>query len=179
MIHQEREYSMAKKLIVIIGPNGVGKTTTASEFRNCCTNSAYIDAEWCRCINPFYPLTDATCELVINNMFCLLKNHLLCRDINTIVFPYGFHGGRKENFEIVIQRLQKEGIEFELQYIILKCSYDENVRRAKQDNRDEERVQRGMKNTFEFYDNYDYPVIDTTELEPRQVVQQMIKVLKL
>jgi len=170
---------MPKKLIVIIGSNGVGKTTTASEFRNQCANSAYIDAEWCRCINPFYPLTDATHELVINNMFCLLKNHLLCRDINTIVFPYSFHGGRKEDFELVIQLLQEEKIKFELQYIILKCSYEENVRRARQDNRNEERVQRGMKNTFGFYDNYDYPVIDTTELEPRQVVRQMIKVLRL
>ncbi len=81
-----------------------------------------------------------------------------------MVFSYSFHGGRKENFELVLQRLQEEGIEFELQYIILKCSYEEKVRRARQDCRDEERIQRGMKNTFEFYDNYDYPVIDTTEL---------------
>lgn len=170
---------MLKKLIVIIGPNGVGKTTTASEFRNRCSNSAYIDAEWCRCINPFYPLTDATRELVINNIFCLLKNHLLCQDINTIVFPYSFHGGRKENFDIVIQRLRDEGIEFELRFVILKCSYDENVRRARKDRRDEERVQRGMKNTFEFYDNYDYPVIDTTDLEPRQVVEKIMQIMNL
>lgn len=106
------------------------------------------------------------------------KNHLLCRDIITIVFPYSFHGERKENFELVVQRLQ-EGIEFELQYIILKCSYEENVKRARQDNRDEERVQRGMENTFEYYDNYDYPVIDTTELKPKQVVRQIIKLISV
>lgn len=170
---------MLKKLIVIIGPNAVGKTTAASEFRNRCSNSAYIDAEWCRCINPFSPLTVATRELVINNMYCLLKNHLLCPDIKVIVFPYSFHGGRKENFELVIQRLKDEGIGFELKYVILKCSFEENVRRARKDKRDEERVQRGMQNTFDFYDHYDYPVIDTTELEPGQVVEKIMQIMNL
>lgn len=95
------------------------------------------------------------------------------------MFPYAFHEGRKEIFDLVVQRLREEGIEFELKIIILKCSYEENIRRGKTDKRDEERIQRGMKNTFEFYDNYDYPVIDTTDLEPRQVVEQIIQMMEL
>lgn len=112
-------------------------------------------------------------------MFDLFKNHLLCQDINMIVFPYAFHGSRKEIFDLVIQRLKNAKIEFELKFIILKCSYEENIRRALQDNRDEERIQRGMRNTFTFYDNYNYPVINTTELEPKKVVQEIFKVLNL
>lgn len=170
---------MMKRVIVIIGPNGVGKTTTAIEFLNLCPNSAYIDADWCRCINPFYPMTKATRELFINNMFDLFKNHLLCQDINQIVFSYAFHGGRKEVFDLVIQRLKDSKIEFELKLIILKCSYEENIRRLIKDDRDEERIKRGMQNTFTFYDDYEYPVIDTTDLEPKQVVHEMFKLLNL
>ena len=170
---------MSKRLIAIIGPNAVGKTTTASELRNRCPNSAYIDADWCRCINPFSPLTIATRELVINNMYCLLRNHLLCLDINVVAFPYGFHGGRKEIFELVIQRLKDDGIKFELNFVILKCSFEENVRRARKDKRDEERIQRGMENTFEFYDQYDYLMIDTTELKLEQVVEKIKQMMNL
>lgn len=170
---------MLKRIIVIIGPNGVGKTTTANEFLKLCSNSAYIDADWCRCVNPFYPVTEATRELFINNMFDLFINHLLCQDVNYIVFPYAFHGGRKEVFDLVIQRLKDTKMKFELKFVVLKCSYEENIRRAIKDNRDEDRIQRGMKNTFTFYDNYNAPIIDTTELEPKQVVQEIFKVLNL
>lgn len=170
---------MSTKLIVIIGPNGVGKTTTASEFRHRTPNSAYVDAEWCRCINPFTPLTEATKELVTSNIFCLLRNSLMCPDIHTVVFPYSLHGGRKEIFDSVIQRLHKESLVFELKMVILKCAYEENVRRARADKRDEERVQRGMKQTFSFYDDYEYPMIDTTHMSPEQVVEQIKLILDL
>ena len=42
-----------KKLIVILGPNGVGKTTAAKAFLDKYTKCAYVDADWCRSINPF------------------------------------------------------------------------------------------------------------------------------
>lgn len=166
---------MSKKLIVIIGPNGVGKTTTAIVFKDSCPRSAYIDADWCRSINPFHPLTEATKELVISNIFCLMKNHLLCADIETIVFPYAFHGERKEIFDAVIARLREADITFDLKIVILKCSYEENVRRAREDKRDEERIQRGMRLTHEFYDNYEYPMIDTTDLTPEEVAECVMK----
>lgn len=42
-----------KKLILIIGPNGVGKTTTAKILLQKLSKCAYVDADWCRVINPF------------------------------------------------------------------------------------------------------------------------------
>ena len=43
----------------------------------------------------------------------------------------------------------------------------------------EERVQRGMKNTFDFYEQYDYPVIDTTVLEPGEMVEKAMQIANL
>ena len=42
-----------KTLLTILGPNGVGKSTTAEEIINKYANTAYVDSDWCRVMNPF------------------------------------------------------------------------------------------------------------------------------
>lgn len=165
-----------KKLIVIVGPNGVGKTTAAKAFLEEHTGCAYVDADWCRAVNPF-PFTPATKRAAMENMYCMFRNYLLCEDIDKIVFPYAFHGDRKEIFDDVIDRLKGNGIEFEAFCIVLKCSMQENLKRCKQDGREPERIERGMKNTFRFYDEFSYPSIITTDLTPGEVAEQIAALL--
>ena len=161
-----------KKVVVLIGPNGVGKSTTAETFMQQHAKCAYIDSDACRAINPF-PLTPATKKVVIENIYCLFRNYLLCTEIEIIVFPYGFHGERKEIFDTVMKRLINDGITFEMITIVLKCSLEENMKRATADGRDKERIERGIKNTFNFYDEYNEPSIDTTNLSPEEVVNKI------
>ena len=165
---------MSKRLITIVGANGVGKTTTSNSLLQMCPNSAYVDADWCRAINPFQ-FTEATKKTVTDNIFCLFKNYLSCDDIETVIFPYGFHGERKPIYDEVIRRLRDEGIVFAEHMVILKCEYEENKKRCIKDNRDNERIERGMKNTFNFYDELEYPTIDTTFMSPGQVSQKIIE----
>lgn len=167
-----------KKLILILGANGVGKSTTAEMLLQKLFKCAYIDADWCRAINPF-PFTDAPRTAVSNNIYSLFKNYLLCDDIEFIVFPYGFHGERKQLFEQVLSRLEQEGIVFELCPIILKCCKEENIKRALKDGRNRERIERGIRNTFSFYDEYTYPSIDITYLEPNEVAEKIVNILRL
>jgi adenylate kinase family enzyme len=42
-----------KQLIIIIGPNGVGKSTTAKKIVEQFEKTAYVDSDWCRVMNPF------------------------------------------------------------------------------------------------------------------------------
>ena len=42
--------------------------------------------------------------------------------------------------------------------------------------REENRIKRAIDNTFYFYDRYDYPTIDTTELEIDQVADRIAEV---
>ena len=167
-----------KKLILILGANGVGKSTTAEILLQKLSKCAYIDADWCRAINPF-PFTDTTRIAVSNNIYSLFKNYLLCEDIEFIIFPYGFHGERKQLFEQILSRLGQEGIVFKLCPIILKCSKEENIKRAVKDGRDSERIERGIRNTFAFYEKYTYPSIDTTHLEPNEVAEKIVNILRL
>ena len=166
-----------KKLIVILGSNGVGKSTTAKAFLDKYTKCAYVDADWCRAINPF-PFTPATKRAVMENIYCIFRNYLLCEDIDKIVFPYGFHGERKNIFDSVICKLKEDGIEFELFLIVLKCSMEENIKRCERDRRETERIERGMKNTFHFYDDFQYPKIITTELSPEEVAEKIAAIIK-
>ncbi len=165
-----------KKVILIIGSNAVGKSTTAKQLLNKLPNSAYIDADSLRAINPFQ-FTDGTKEAVIKNIYCVLCNYLLCKDIETIIFPYSLHGERNEIWEQVLEQIKAASIELNLIPIILKCSKEENIRRAKLDNRGNERIERGMKNTFDFYDGFSYPVIDTTDLNVEEVVEKIMEML--
>ena len=167
-----------KQLIVIVGPNAVEKSTTAEKIVELCPQSAFIDSDWCRVINPF-PLTDVTKETVIENMCSLLRNYLVCKEISTIVFVYSWHGERKEMYDRVIKQLRDNEIEFQENIVILKCSEAENRRRAIADNRDAEQVERGIRNTFSFYDEYDYPCVDTTDMTVMEAVGRVCEVAKL
>lgn len=167
-----------KKIILILGANSVGKSTTAHIILHKLSKCAFIDAEWCRAINPF-PFTAATKIAVSDNIYCLFRNYLLCEDIEFIVFPYGFHGERREIFERVLSRLKQDGIAFTLCPIILACSWEENIKRATRDGRERERIERGMKNTFAFYESYPYPKIDTTHMQPEAVAEKVLDLYKL
>lgn len=128
-----------KKLIVILGPNGVGKSTTAKTFLERNAGCAYVDA---------------------------------------IVFPYAFHGERKEIFDAVIGRLKEDGIDFKVFTIVLRCSLEENRRRCELDGRDVERTERGIKNTFHFYYSFDGPTITTTDLSPEEVAGRIAEMIE-
>ena len=161
-----------KQLIVIIGANAVGKSSTAKKIIEQYQRSAFVDSDWCRVINTFI-LTDITKETVSENIYCLLHNYLICEEISTVIFTYGWHGGRKEIYDRVIERLRNDGTEFQEKIIILKCSESENKRRALADDRGINRVERGIKNTFSLYDEFDYPCIDTTKMTVMEVAEQV------
>ena len=163
-----------KQLIVIIGPNGVGKSTTAKAYVDHYTQTAYVDSDWCRVMNPF-DFTETTIQTITANIYCLLRNYLTCDNIQSIIFTYGWHGPRKEIYDNVIARLRQGNIDFNEVIIILKCSKDENVIRSIKDGRDETRINRGIEMTFSFYDDYDYPFIDTTNMTPSQVAKEIYK----
>jgi len=169
---------MKKRLILILGPNGVGKTTTAWAILDKLTRCAMVDADWLRVMNPF-ALTAQTKETVIQNIYSLFYHYFACSEIDCVVFPYAFHGDRREMFEEVIRRLRQTEADFEVSPVVLKCDYEENVRRARKDGRDEARIARGMKNTFAFYDDLPYPKVDTTHLDANQAAQAVQEAIGL
>ena len=165
-----------KQLIVLIGPNGVGKSTTARQLVEECDRVAYVDSDWCRVMNPF-TFSKIKKETITENIYCLLRNYLLCNDINTVIFTYSWHGGRREIYESVIAKLRGNNIKFKENIRVLKCSEEENIKLMLKDGRDEERIRRGMKNTFSYYDNLSFLCLDTTNMTPLQTAHQIISLI--
>ena len=90
-----------------------------------------------------------------------------------MIFTYSWHGVRKEIYENIIEKLRRNDIEFQECIIVLKCSREENIRRAMVDGRNKDRIERGMKATHSFYDDLDYPCIDTTYMTSVQVAEMI------
>ena len=165
-----------KRLVVIVGPNAVGKTTTAKCLVDKLPKTAYVDSDWCRFMNPFQ-FTEITKQTVAKNMYDILRNYLICKEIENVIFTYSWHGERKEIYDNLIIQLKSDEIEFEEKIVVLKCSEEENISRAEKDVRDRTRIERGIKNTFYFYDVYYYPSIDSTNMSTNEVVEQIIELI--
>ena len=161
-----------KTLLMILGPNGVGKSTAARLLMELRPHTAWVDADWCRAMNPFL-LTEESEKTVEDNLFSLFFNFLSCPVVDTVVFPYGLHGDRAQRLERVLKRLDATPVSYCLKKVILVCSEEANRKRAIQDGRDFQRMERGLQNTLHFYDAFPEPKIDTTFLTPEQVVQKI------
>ena len=164
-----------KRLIVICGANGVGKSSVSSKLLELLPNSAYVDSDWCRKINPF-DFTAEAADVAKKNILSLMRNYFDCPQVQNVIFPYGFHGRRKEIYESLICELRKE-INFELCPVILYCSEVENINRMLNDNRDEARITRALINTRSIYDEYEYPKIDVTNLSISDTVIEIMKIV--
>lgn len=158
-----------KRLIMVCGANGVGKTTACQSLVKALNHSAYIDSDWCRAMNPF-SFGEETIQIIKSNIVALMMNYFKSSFIEHVIFPYGFHGPRKQIFEDILKELDNSEISYRLCPVILKCDLEENIKRMKKDSRDEKRVRRVIENTRDIYDAYDYPKIDTTNMSTSQTV---------
>lgn len=150
-----------KNLLFLCGPNGIGKTTISKEIVVSLPGSAYVDSDPCRYMNPFV-LNDETIPTIAKNITDLIMNFMNCPTVQNVVFSYGFHGRRKEIFDIVMKNMAQ--INHNFIPFLLWCSIDENIKRMNMDNRSAERIQVSLMKSRSAYDDVIYPKIDITDL---------------
>ncbi len=81
---------MAKKLIFICGPNGVGKSSTGRELITFIENSAFVDSDLCALRNPF--INTEGIDIGRQFMQFMLTKYLESQLYENIIWAYGFHG---------------------------------------------------------------------------------------
>jgi len=74
-----------KKLYLIGGTMGVGKTTTCRILRDMLPKSVFLDGDWCWNMHPF-TVNDETKAMVMENIAFMLNNFITCSEIENIVF---------------------------------------------------------------------------------------------
>ena len=160
-----------KSLFFLCGPNGIGKTSIGKEIIRILPNSAYVDSDPCRLMNPFV-LDDNTIPAISKNISDMILNYFHCSVIETVVFTYGFHGRRAEVFENVIRQIS----DFPYRFIpyLLWCDEDENIRRMKNDGRDASRIEQAIDQSRRAYDGISYKRIDITRLSIHQAAATIL-----
>lgn len=171
----KRINNVMKKLIIILGANGVGKSTAATELMRMLPNSAFIDSDFLRMMNP----AQNSAELIHiqkSNIFDVMSNYFSSDMIEYVIFPYGLHGHRKQLLEEITQEISDK---FDLGTctIVLTCSEEENIRRMKFDGRDDERIKRAIEFSRPKYDDIEYLKIDTTQLTPKETACAIMDIL--
>ena len=161
-----------KNILFLCGPNGIGKSTICREIIKQLPNSAYVDSEPCRFMNPFV-LNDDTIPTIAKNNSDLIINYLKCPLDNTVVFSYGYHGRRKEVFKRVLAEISK--VEHNFIPLLLWCSKEENIKRMIADKRSDDRIQRALNEPRKAFNDVVYPKLDITSLSVSEAAKTIIK----
>ena len=97
-----------KRLYLIGGPMGVGKTTVCQELKRLTAPSVFLDGDWCWDMEPFQ-VTAETKAMVQENIAFLLGQFLRCSAYETVIFCWVMH--QREIIQELLARLPLEGVE--------------------------------------------------------------------
>lgn len=94
-----------KRLYLIGGPMGVGKTTVGQILKRNLPGCVFLDGDWCWDMDPFQ-VTAETKQMVMENICTLLNNFISCTAYQNIVFCWVMH--QQEILDEIISRLDAE-----------------------------------------------------------------------
>jgi len=116
-----------KRLYLIGGTMGVGKTTTCRLLRDMLPDCVFLDGDWCWDMHPF-KVTEETKAMVMDNICHLLNNFIRCSAYENIVFCWVMHA--QGIIDDIVARLEGE---FELHTVSLVCGQEQLKARLAKD----------------------------------------------
>ena len=125
-----------KRLYLIGGPMGVGKTTVCQELKRLTAPSVFLDGDWCWDMEPFQ-VTAETKAMVQENIAFLLGQFLRCSAYETVIFCWVMH--QREIIQELLASLPLEGVEVRA-VSLLATARIEAYRRQEHPNLDEIRT---------------------------------------
>ncbi|CAK7086241.1 nucleotide kinase [Tissierella sp. P1] len=161
-----------KKLIIINGVPGVGKTTICRELYKSISNSVWLDGDWCWMMNPFV-VNEENKKMVEDNINFLLRSYLNNSSYKYVIFNWVI--GNEKIFETILSKL--DDLEFQLYKISLISSPKTLKERMLEDGRTEEQIENSI-NRLKFYEDMDTFKIDITNMSVRNVVSKILEMIK-
>lgn len=95
-----------KRLVIVNGTMGVGKTTVCRELKRLAAPCAFLDGDWCWDMEPFV-VTEETKALVQDNIVHMLQSLLDCSAFENVLFCWVLH--RREMIDGLLARLDLRG----------------------------------------------------------------------
>ncbi len=97
-----------KKLYLIGGTMGVGKTTVCQNLKVKLPDSVFLDGDWCWDASPF-KVTEETKSMVINNICYLLNSFIACSAYENVIFCWVMH--EQLIIDSILERLHTQNCE--------------------------------------------------------------------
>jgi len=108
---------MLKKLIIINGTMGVGKTTICKRLLNELDYSVWLDGDWCWMMNPWI-FSEENKKMVIENIAFILRNYLNNSTYRYVLFDWVIH--EKNILDLILKQISD--LHYELIWFSLLCS---------------------------------------------------------
>ncbi len=160
-----------KKLIIINGTMGVGKTTICKKLYTSLNKSVWLDGDWCWMMNPLV-VNEENKQMVEDNILHLLRNFMKNSNFEYIIFNWVIH--KAEILNSILEEL--EDYEFEVCKISLVCSESTLRERMLNDGRDMSSIESSVRR-LKLYDEMDTIKIDTTNKTVESIVEGIIKLV--
>lgn len=166
-----------KKLYLIGGTMGVGKTTVCQILKNKLNNSAFLDGDWCWDMHPFQ-VTQETKLMVHENIAFLLNNFIHCPVYDHIIFCWVMH-----EQEIIDQIMAKLDVtDCEVMRISLVCSKKALKERLQKDVdagiRTADIISRSLER-ISLYERLNTVKVDVSLLSPEQAAEKIVELTNL
>jgi len=100
----------AKKLIMIGGTMGIGKTTVCNTLYKTINNSVWLDGDWCWMMHP-WNFSEANKKMVFENIVYLLNNYLSNDFFRVIIFSWVLHND--EIYQDLLASLQYKSVDIQ------------------------------------------------------------------
>jgi adenylate kinase family enzyme len=162
---------MKKKMIIINGPMGVGKSTICKEILNTLEQSVWLDGDWCWMMNP-WNVSDKNIKMVAKNITYILRNYLSNTGFIYILFSWVIQ--KEDIINNILDKLKD--YKFDLIKISIVCSEAELKKRMTLDNRNNENIKNSLSR-LPFYYNMNTIKVDTTGKDKTETVSEILKII--
>lgn len=164
-----------KRLIMVNGTMGVGKTTTSRELQKILSNNIFLDGDWCWDMKPFI-VNEETKSMVIDNICFLLNNFLTCSAYENIIFCWVMD--EQSIIDEILSKIKTDGVSVKIFSLIANKSALE--RRLKEDVKSGVRTADVIERSIlriEKYNVLDTSKIDVSEITPEQAAKLILREL--
>lgn len=165
-----------KRLILVGGPMGVGKSAVCSELAGRLQPSVYLDGDWCWNMKPF-SVTEETRAMVMDNICALLGRFLTCPEVEYVIFGWVMH--QQEIIDSICARLPLEGVEVSCFSLTAspRVLRDRLVQDIAQGKRSGDIISRSLA-YLPLYDQLNTQKMNTDHATARQVATQILRVME-
>lgn len=158
-----------KKIYIVGGTMGVGKTTVCQNLKELLPDSVFLDGDWCWDMSPF-KVTEETKAMVMDNICYILNNYIHCSAFNNIIFCWVMHEQRI--IDDIVSALDTR--ECEVKLISLICGEQQLRKRLQKDIdariRQRDILQRSIAR-LPLYESLDTIKIDVSDISAEQTAK--------